>query len=415
MTFWRSSRLFADTRTASPWICGLTFGNSSRISLDSFLASSSFNPRRSVITWRTLLPPAGSTFPQSKIFSDRLRRIAFDSMRSLTAPARYSSSVTRTSSSLACVRSTVTPLKSYRCPTSRRTWSSALRSSCSSKSLTTSKEMSPAMGLLSDVAAARGRRAGLPQCGARILCRPSAVREGLEQDLPDPIAPTAAHDEDGVPAADLPGEPRGGCLDRSGRSDRDPRVPLRHRLRQARGGGDRGVAIPPGPDVRDRDAIGSRQHLSEVVQQRGGPMERQRLVNRPDPAVGRALPDSREGLADRCRVVPVVVEHNDAADLALALQSPADTGERWDRGRDRRRRDTGGDGGTDDAQGIRGVVAAGRREADDDGPTELVQPVDLDRCSVGVQAHDPGEERGRRPGGRRVLLADPAGEAADPR
>ena len=53
------------------------------------------------IVWRTLLPPAGSTLPQSKIFSDRLRRIAFDSIRSLTAAARYSSSVSRTSSSFA--------------------------------------------------------------------------------------------------------------------------------------------------------------------------------------------------------------------------------------------------------------------------------------------------------------------------
>ena len=49
------------------------------------------------------------------------------------------------SSSLAWVRSTVTPLKSNRVPTSRRTWSSALRSSCSSKSLTTSNDWSPAI------------------------------------------------------------------------------------------------------------------------------------------------------------------------------------------------------------------------------------------------------------------------------
>ena len=34
--------------------------------------------------------------PQSKIFSERPRRIAFDSRRSLTAAARYSSFVTRT-------------------------------------------------------------------------------------------------------------------------------------------------------------------------------------------------------------------------------------------------------------------------------------------------------------------------------
>ena len=103
MTCWSSSLLLPETRTASPWICDLTLGNSSRMSLVIRLASSSGRPRRSLISWRTLLPPAGSTLPQSKILSDRLRRIAFDSMRSLTAAARYSSSVTRTSSSLACV------------------------------------------------------------------------------------------------------------------------------------------------------------------------------------------------------------------------------------------------------------------------------------------------------------------------
>ena len=45
-------------------------------------------PAGAPISWRTLLPPAGSTLPQSKIFSDRLRRTAFDSIRSLIAAAR---------------------------------------------------------------------------------------------------------------------------------------------------------------------------------------------------------------------------------------------------------------------------------------------------------------------------------------
>ena len=49
-----------------------------------------------------LFPPAGSTLPQSKILSDRLRRIAFDSIRSLTTPAWNSSSVVTTSSPLPC-------------------------------------------------------------------------------------------------------------------------------------------------------------------------------------------------------------------------------------------------------------------------------------------------------------------------
>ncbi len=44
MTFWRSSLDLPETRTASPWICDLTLGNSSRMSLLIFLASSSLKP-----------------------------------------------------------------------------------------------------------------------------------------------------------------------------------------------------------------------------------------------------------------------------------------------------------------------------------------------------------------------------------
>ena len=57
------------------------------------LRDPSGRPRRSPIRWRTLFPPASSTLPQSKILSERPRRIALDSIRSFTAPARYSSSV----------------------------------------------------------------------------------------------------------------------------------------------------------------------------------------------------------------------------------------------------------------------------------------------------------------------------------
>ena len=44
ITRWRSSLFLPDTRIASPWIWDLTFGNSSRISLVSFLAVSSARP-----------------------------------------------------------------------------------------------------------------------------------------------------------------------------------------------------------------------------------------------------------------------------------------------------------------------------------------------------------------------------------
>ena len=98
-------------------------------------------------SWRTLLPPAGSTLPQSKIFSDRLRRTAFDSIRSLIAAARCSSSVTSDELVLGLAEVDRHALEVEALLASRRTWSRALRSSCSSKSLTTSKETSPAMSL----------------------------------------------------------------------------------------------------------------------------------------------------------------------------------------------------------------------------------------------------------------------------
>src|SRR5215203_3706630 len=144
MTRWSSSLLLPATRIASPWIRGWILGNSSRICFTRRFARSSGNPRWRPISCRTLLPPAGTMSPHWKILSDRLRRIAFDSIRSFSALARMSESATRTILSFSCVRSTCAPLKSYRCWTSRRTWSSAFRSSISSKSETTSNDTSPA-------------------------------------------------------------------------------------------------------------------------------------------------------------------------------------------------------------------------------------------------------------------------------
>ena len=70
------------------------------------------------------------------------------------------------------------------------------------------------------------------------------------------------------------------------------------------------------------------QDVGELVEHGRGPMEGQRLVDGPDPPAGLALADGRERLADRRRVVAVVVVHDDAAGLALALQAAADARER---------------------------------------------------------------------------------------
>ena len=81
------------------------------------------------------------------------------------------------------------------------------------------------------------------------------------------------------------------------------------------------------------------EDVGERVEQGGRPMVGQRLVDRPDAPARLALADRRERLADGRRVVAVVVVDHDAAGLALALEPPADAGERREAGGDRRRRE----------------------------------------------------------------------------
>ena len=113
------------------------------------------------------------------------------------------------------------------------------------------------------------------------------------------------------------------------------------------------------------DGVGGREDRGEVVEQRGGPVEGQRFVDGPDATARLALPDGGEGLADRGRVVAVVVEDDDPGGLALSLQPPTDARERREAARDdgsarhaeaeRRRRD---------AERVGGVVAADERQPD---------------------------------------------------
>ena len=69
----------------------------------------------------------------------------------------------------------------------------------------------------------------------------------------------------------------------------------------------------------------------------------QRLVHRPQPPTRVALPGGREGGAHRGRVVGVVVEDDDAADVALELEPATDAVERRQAGQDRVRIDPGGE------------------------------------------------------------------------
>jgi len=87
------------------------------------------------------------------------------------------------------------------------------------------------------------------------LDRRSAVRQRLDQQLGDPVAPAAAHDEDRIPAPDLAGQPRRRRLDAAGRRNGDPRVPSRDGLGQPACRHARRVRIAAGPDVGDGDTI----------------------------------------------------------------------------------------------------------------------------------------------------------------
>ena len=104
--------LLPETRTASPWICDFTFGNSSRMSFVIFLASvvRQAPPQADVLA--NLVAARRLDRPQSKILSDSPRRMAFDSTRSLIAAARMLVVGHQDDLVLPCSSSTVAPLKS---------------------------------------------------------------------------------------------------------------------------------------------------------------------------------------------------------------------------------------------------------------------------------------------------------------
>ena len=109
------------------------------------------------------------------------------------------------------------------------------------------------------------------------------------------------------------------------------------------GRGDRRVGVATRPDVGDGDAVGLGEDVGEVVEQGRGPVVGQRLVDGPHPAPRLALADGGERLADRRRVVAVVVVDHDAPRLALPLEAAPDAGERREAGQHRLGRHADGD------------------------------------------------------------------------
>ena len=148
------------------------------------------------------------------------------------------------------------------------------------------------------------------------------------------------------------------------------------RLGEALGGGDRRVGVAAGPDVGDGHGVGGGEDVGEGVEQGRGPVVGQRLVDGPDAAAGLALADGGERLADRRRVVAVVVVDHDAARLALALEPAPDA-----------RRTTRGPAaiasgatpstarGRSDAERVRRVVAARARATRSVGRPPGIEPV----------------------------------------
>ena len=76
------------------------------------------------------------------------------------------------------------------------------------------------------------------------------------------------------------------------------------------------------------------EHIGEVIEQRGGPVVRERLVDGPHGPAGLALADGPQRLADGRGVVRVVVVDDDPCGLALALEAAPDALERREAAQD---------------------------------------------------------------------------------
>ena len=126
-------------------------------------------------------------------------------------------------------------------------------------------------------------------------------------------------------------------------------------------GGDRRVGIATGMNLRDDDAVGTLQDIREGVQHRRRPMVGQGLVDRPQPAPRIPLGDRVERGGHGRRMVAVVVEHDDTADVGLELEAASDPGEDASRRADLGQRHPGGDRDAGGDERVLCVVAAGQR------------------------------------------------------
>ena len=169
--------------------------------------------------------------------------------------------------------------------------------------------------------------------------------------------------------------------------------------RQVRGGRDRRVRVATGVDVGDHDAVRPGQDVGERLEHRRGPVEGQRLVDRPGPAARIAQRDGVERRRHGRRVMPVVVEDDDPADLALELEPPADAGERAQPVDDRRGVGSVGQRRAGRYEPVLGVVAPDQAEVGDLGIVS-VDPVTDDPgrpVRIGLVAgHQPGGRSDRR-------------------
>ena len=157
--------------------------------------------------------------------------------------------------------------------------------------------------------------------------RCSSSSSPIRYERPPPMTSTAS------PSRTSPREPAGGRLHGARRGDGDAAGCARATA-SARPAAEAMVVSGSRPAQMSAMATASarREHVGERVEQRRGPVVGQRLVDGPDAAAGLALADRGERLPDRRRVVAVVVVHDDALRLALALEPPADA-RRTTRGR----------------------------------------------------------------------------------
>ncbi len=157
------------------------------------------------------------------------------------------------------------------------------------------------------------------------------------------------------------------------------------------------------------------ERLGERVEQRRGPVVGQRLVDGPHAPAGLALADRRERLADRRRVVAVVVVDHDARPprpCARAAARRRRTRPAPRRRRRRQRRRAAAAPATPSAFAALWRPAVGSRTGR--GPASGSRPAISSVVASGSLGRDPAEQRVGRTRRAAEPLGDAPGEAAQP-